>query len=253
MLIKILAIQTRIGEQLSLAARIHIFKQRADFVCLPEYWMMDDTVADHHRAALLHADQTAYMARLTEELGTTLIAGTTVEPHEDHLHNTAQVIRGGEVLGKYHKRNLMPGELAAGLRRGATPLIVEVDGVRVAVMICGDVFSPEFYDQLAELNADVIFIPTASPWIEGDRRSEKSKRDQVYYVDGASRAGAYVVKVCGVGLLFGKPLQGRSLIAAPWGILSQVRPEDEATERILTETLNIDELREFRAKRRSSR
>lgn len=253
MLAKVIAVQAQLGRPLSLAEKIHIFKQRADFVCLPEYWVMDDTVTDHHRAALLHADQTADLAGLAEELGTTLVAGTTVEPRASQLYNTSQVIRGGEVVGRYHKRNLMPGEQKAGLTPGTEPLVVDIDGVRVAVLICGDVFTPDFYDQLAKLQADLIFIPTASPRREGDRLSEKSRRDQVYFVDGASRAGAYVIKVCGVGSLFGKPLQGRSLIAAPWGILNQVRPEDEAAERIMTETLDLDELRDFRKKRRSGR
>jgi len=252
-LVKAIAVQARMGRPLSLAERIHIFKQRADFVCLPEYWLMDDSVKDHHRAALLHADQAEYLAQLSEELGTTLIAGTIVEPLENQLCNTCQIIRGGEVLGKYCKRNLMPGELKAGMTPGTAHLVVDIDGIRVAVLICGDVFSPDFYDQLAELQADLIFIPTASPRRDADRLSEKSRRDQVYFVDGASRASAFVIKVCGVGSLFGKPLQGRSLIAAPWGMLNQVQIQDEAAERTMTETLDIAELRDFREKRRSSR
>jgi predicted amidohydrolase len=237
------------GRPLSLAEKIHIFKQRPDFVCLPEYWLMDDTVTDHHRAALLHADQTAYLSRLSDELDTTLIAGTTVDPADSQLANTCTVFRSGEVLGRYRKRNLMPGELKVGMVPGKEPLVVDIDGIRVAVLICGDVFTPGFYDQLAQLQVDLIFIPTASPHRERDRKSEKAKRDQAYFVEGAMRSGAFVVKVCGVGSLFGKPLQGRSLIAAPWGILSQVQPEDEATERIMTETFDFDELREFRKKR----
>ena len=48
--------------------------------------------------------------------------------------------------------------------------------------------------------------------------------------------------------IFSRPLQGRSLIAAPWGVLSQVSPTDEQRKRMLVQTLDIDELREFRRK-----
>ena len=121
MLVKTIGVQARMGRPLSLSEKIHIFKLRPDFVCLPEYWAMDDTVTDHHRAALLHADQTAGLVGLSDELRTTLIAGTVVEPRGNQLYNTSMVIRGGEVLGRYHKRNLMPGEAKAGITPGTVP------------------------------------------------------------------------------------------------------------------------------------
>jgi len=62
---------------------------------------------------------------------------------------------------------------------------------------------------------------------------------------------AYVVKTCGVGNLFGKPRQGRSLIAAPWGILKRVDYYSEMSPCILTEILDIAELRDFRAKKKT--
>jgi len=49
--------------------------------------------------------------------------------------------------------------------------------------------------------------------------------------------------------LWGGYLQGRSLVAAPWGILTRIPPYDENKRRILSFTLDIAELREFRAKR----
>jgi predicted amidohydrolase len=55
------------------------------------------------------------------------------------------------------------------------------------------------------------------------------------------------VKVCGVGSLFGGRLQGRSLVAAPWGVLNRVPPTEEDRPQVITANLSIDELREFRA------
>jgi predicted amidohydrolase len=67
-------------------------------------------------------------------------------------------------------------------------------------------------------------------------------------VSGAERSGAYVIKACGVGTLFGNALQGRSLIASPWGILAQTELSGESEKRLLTITVDISELREFRSK-----
>jgi predicted amidohydrolase len=127
--------------------------------------------------------------------------------------------------------------------------VVDIGRVRIGQMICGDVFHPELYDELGEREVDLIMIPTASPLRPDDTLSMKRDRDRRYFVDGARRAGAYVVKACGVGNLFGKPLQGRSLIASPWGIMSQVDRSNESTPRIISETIDIAELHEFRRKR----
>lgn len=248
MLVKVVAVQSLMGLPLSMAGKIQIFKQRPDFVCLPEYWLIDNTVEDHHRAAVRGPEYTEYLTRLSEELATCLVAGTIVEADGDRLYNTCFVINKGEVLGRYRKRFPLPGERGSGLLPGNESLVLNIEGLRVAPLICGDVFHPELYDELADHKTDIIFVPTVSPHRPVDPISEKKTRDRVYFLDGARRSGAFVVKVCGVGLLFGKPLQGRSLIAAPWGILNQIGYHEEASERILIETLDIDELRDFRRK-----
>lgn len=248
MLVKVLAIQSRLGQRLSLAAKIQIFKQRPDFVCLPEYWLVDESTVDHQRAAIIAPEAIEYLTRLSDELGTCLIAGSIIEAAGDQLYNTCLVINRGEILGRYRKRFPFGGELLNGVSAGSGNLIVEVDGVRVAVMICSDVFHPELYAELAEQNVDLIFIPTASPFRSDDTIPDKRARDRTYFWEGAKTSGAYLVKVCGVGTLFGRPQQGRSLMAAPWSILSRVGYDEESRERILSETLDIDELRDFRQK-----
>lgn len=243
-----MALQARLGQPLSLAGRIQVFKQRPDFVCLPEYWLIDDSTEDHHRAALRGPGFTEYLSGLSEELSTCLIAGTIVEAKDDRLYNTCLVLNRGLLIGRYRKRYPMPGELDHGISPGSENLVVEVDGVRVAVLICSDVFHPELYDELADLGVDLVFVPTASPYRSPDPVSEKKARDQAYFVDGSRRSGAFVVKTCGVGSVFSRQLQGRSLVAAPWGILGQVSYDEEASERALIEILDIEEVRDFRGK-----
>jgi predicted amidohydrolase len=250
MLIKIVAVQARMGQRLNLEERIHIFKQRPDFVCLPEYWLFDDTATDFHRAALAAPDQLKYLSGLSDELSTCLIAGTVVEAVDNRLYNTAHILNRGDWLGSYRKRHPVPGELKKGISPGTHATVIDSEGVRLAILICGDVFVPERYEELRDLNVDVVFVPTTSAFRPDDSLSQKNRRDERYFLDGAKSACAYVVKVCGVGSIFGHPLQGRSLICAPWSILKQVEARSEQGKQLITITLDIEEVRDFRRKNR---
>ena len=101
---------------------------------------------------------------------------------------------------------------------------------------------------ITALDTDIVFIPTTSPLRPMETITDKFTRDKMIFVDGAREAGSFLVKCCAVGRLWGGDLQGRSLVAAPWGIITRVPPTEEARRRILSITLDITELREFRAK-----
>lgn len=250
MLVKVVAVQAQMGQPLTLEEKLYIFREQPEFVCLPEYYLLDETVEDYHRAALRQSEYLQYLQRLSDELGTCLIAGTVVEPDGDKLFNTCYVIDHGTIVGGYRKRNPVPGERAKGISPGPKPLVLEFEDVRVGVLICGDVFEPSLYSELGHLEVDIVFIPTTSAFRPADSLSRKAHRDEIYFRSGAELAGAYVVKTCGVGSIFGHPLQGRSLIAAPWGMLSRVQALSEQEKRLLRETLDIAELRDFKSKYR---
>ncbi len=250
MLVKVIAMQARMGRELSLAEKIRVFRERPDFVCLPEYWLLDETIGDFQRAALRRVEQVSYLTALSDQLATCLIGGTVIEAEGARLFNSCPVINRGSVLGRYRKRHPVTNEAARGINPGTDELVLDVDGVRIGVMVCGDVFHPERYDDQARRQVDIVFIPTTSPYRAGDSQAMKNERDHKYFVEGARRSGAYAVKTCGVGDLLGRPLQGRSLIAAPWGILSRIDSRHESDPQTITEILDIDELRDFRSKSR---
>jgi predicted amidohydrolase len=250
-LVKIAAIQARLGVPLALEEKILVFKQRPDFVCLPEYYLMSASDPDYHRAALKIRENLTALTRLSSDLSTCLIGGTVVEPVEDRLFNASFVINRGNVLGGYRKRYPVTGEVEKGISGGSEMAVFDIERVRVGILICGDVFYPENFIELARRDVDIIFIPTTSPFREDDRSHDKEARDRQYFTEGASLAGAFVVKTCGVGSIFGKPLQGRSLIAAPWGIIRRVDFTGEQQEQIICETVDVEEIREFRRKRRA--
>ena len=241
------------GQRLSFDQKLHIFKQRPDFVCLPEFWVLDNTVNDYQRAALSYPEYTEYLARLSDELATCLIAGTVVEPEGERLYNTCLVFDRGREVGRYRKMHPVEGETRKGFSRGSDVAVFEFDGLRVGLLVCADVLHQELYDRLAEEEPDIVFVPTISPLQEREPISAKRNRDRKYFRDGAIRASSYICKVCGVGTFNARPLQGRSLFAAPWGILKQIDYASEDKEQIMSLTLDIDELREFRHRARQNR
>lgn len=249
MLRKIIIVQCHPGRQLSLEENLMVFKQRPDFVVLPEYYNVDPEQIDLVHNSAQAPQRLDYCQVLADRFGGTLIAGTAIEADGGRFYNTSTVYQQGEVIGHYRKINPTPNERRRGITPGKSAGLFEVDGVRISIMICADVLLPENFSKLAELKPDIIFVPTTSPLRPGEAVKDKYTRDQHIFVDGAGRSGSFVVKCCGVGELWGGQLQGRSLAAAPWGILSRVPPDKEEHPRIMSLVLDIAELREFRKKR----
>jgi predicted amidohydrolase len=215
---------------------------------LPEYYNVDperrDTVSNASRAA----EYLRYCRTLSDRFGTVLIAGTAIEWDHGRFFNTACIFDRGIAIGQYRKVNPTLRERENGIASGGEIGAFEIDGVRIAVIICADVFQRESFSRLAALEADIVFVPTTSPLRPMETVSDKFTRDKTIFVAGAREVGGYLVKCCASGRLWGKDLQGRSLVAAPWGIITRVSPTEEGKGRILSVTLDIAELREFRAK-----
>jgi len=253
MLVRVIAVQTRLGERLSLEGKLHIFRRRPDFVCLPEYCFVNRAMPDFSRAALDIRENTRYLEYLSLELDTCLIGGSIVEAGGDSLYNSTYVYQRGALVGRYRKLNPVSGEISKGILPGDRVFTTTVNGVKIGIMICADALNAGLFEVMAREAVDIIFIPTTSPHRPAESKSEKHKRDNDIYVNGAGKAGAFVVKTCGVGSLFDKPLQGRTLIAAPWGVLGRVQTHQESERTMISLVLDIDEIRDFRGKHNQRR
>ncbi|MDL5155914.1 nitrilase-related carbon-nitrogen hydrolase [Actinomycetospora termitidis] len=89
------------------------------------------------------------------------IALVASEPHGGRI--TAVVVGpDGELLGRYAKTHLWgPDERAAFVPGDGTPLLVDLAGLRCAVVICFDVEFPEVVRGVALAGAEVVLVPTA--------------------------------------------------------------------------------------------
>jgi len=250
MLVKVLQIQSQLGKKLSLEERLMIFKQKPDFICFPEYALVGENDPDFARSALSARENLNYFSGLSESLSACIIGGSVVEAESDSLFNSAYLFDNGRIAGRYRKLNPVSGEVAKGILPGDKIFTTEIDSVKLGILICADALNTQLFTRIARHNPDLIFIPTTSPAKPDERKIEKFRRDQEIYVRAAQEASCYIVKTCAVGSLFGKPLQGRSLVAAPWGILKRVEPHAESYPCMLSTILDIDEVRDFRRKKK---
>ena len=168
------------------------------------------------------------------------------EKVDSAIYNTCFVFRKGQKIASYRKQFPTEHELQRGITPGKKYIVFEIEGIRVGIMICADVLHEEAFRKLGKLKADIVFVPTVSPLRPHDTLEARAQRDHDIFIQGALLAKAYIVKTCGIGQIFGHTQNGRSLVAAPWGILWQVMPENEQQPRIQNIILDMDELREFR-------
>lgn len=246
MLINVVICQLQVGGGISLAEKIHIFKHKPDFVCLPEYFLIPPESDDYSSFACKYDQNLKLLGRWSNELDTTLIGGTVVDRNGSSYHNTSYAFRRGEKIAIYRKQFPTENEMRKGIAAGRKMMVFQVDGIKVGILICADVLHRECFEKLGRMKADLIFVPTVSPLLEHDSPECKAERDESIFINGAKISGAYVIKTCGLGTIFGHNLNGRSLVAAPWGVLWQVSPESEQHPRIQSLLLDIEELREFR-------
>ena len=247
MMIRVVICQVPIRERgLTLEEKLSIMKKGADIVCLPEYFLMPAESTDYSLLASKYEWNIKYLARLSRDLNTTIVGGTVAVRTGDRMYNTCFVFSKGYRIGSYRKVHPTVGEREKGISPGEQYTSWKVNGVRIGVLICADVLHSESFEEMKRQSVDIVFIPITSPYRPLDTVEEKAKRDSEIFVGGAMTAKGYIVKTCTTGSIFGRRLQGRSLVAAPWDLLWNVFPESESRSIIHSYDLDIDRLREYR-------
>jgi len=134
----------------------------------------------------------AALDQLLELDGITLVIGHPARMGAERF-NAATVLRDGHRLGQYHKMLLPNHEVFDECRYftpGVAPLVVEVDGVKLGVLICEDVWHVEPAAEAAEAGADCLVVLNASPF----HRDKIDARQQTarYRVEETGLPLAYV-------------------------------------------------------------
>jgi len=106
---------------------------------------------------------------ITEVSGIDLVLGHPWQ-EDDKLFNSVSWIRNGLLLGRYHKQCL-PNYAIFDEKRyfsaGHQSLVIDVKGIRCAVVICEDCWEPGPIRQALQAGAHLLLTPNASPYRRG--------------------------------------------------------------------------------------
>ncbi len=134
--------------------------------------------------------------------------------------NAAAVLRDGRVQTSYVKHHL-PNYGVFDERRlfesGTTPCVVEVDGLKVSIAICEDIWQPDSPAEVAlgESGADLLLVINASPFERG-----KDHRRRELCKEVAKRTEQTVAYVNCVGAQDELVFDGGSLVVRPDGTVA---------------------------------
>jgi NAD+ synthase (glutamine-hydrolysing) len=137
---------------------------------------------------------------------------------DGHRYNAASWIREGTVIGRYFKQEL-PNYAVFDERRyfspGDKPLVVELEGTRVGVIICEDLWKPGPAAQARAAGAEMLISPNASPY-----RDEKLADRLAMFDERLKDCGLPIVYCNLVGGQDELVFDGRSMLVSADGSFS---------------------------------
>jgi predicted amidohydrolase len=237
-----MAIRPNIDENLK-ASKTQILiaaKTQPALIALPEYFTVPNCMAEFTDAAAISKNTCQktlnFLQTISKEIGDIyLLGGTVLQEDSGQYYNTSTLWKNGTLIAKYKKINPIACEVKAGVAKGCTPQVLNLDFGHLGMIVCADSFDPTLVKKVAELGAEIVSLPVAAmgahPTVKGHPLTEAIARNY----------GVFVLKV---GNVSSSMRGGRSAIIAPWGVLGEVTdaPEDS----ILSADLDMEKLREYR-------
>jgi omega-amidase len=209
------------------------------FISLPEFFALPANVEDNKHiekvAEETYEPAVQLLKRVSKEVDAYIVGGTVFERFRGKYYNTCLFLRHGEIMGKFRKMHLTEWEKKAGLNVGRTFRVFETEFCKVGILICADLFYPRTVRRLADLGAEVIFLPVSAsrthPYVKGHPLTTKRAEDNKVFIlkNGNTRSNSR---------------GGNSAIISPWGILNQAK--DEMNTKIISADLDITKLRKYR-------
>jgi predicted amidohydrolase len=154
-----------------------------------------------------------------EEAGThaVVVGGFAEQGDDGTVYNSAAIVDGTGVLAVYRKAHLWNREALIFDRGDAPAPVLDTSIGRIGLMICYDLFVPEFTRGVALAGADIIVVPTNSPNTDAARSHDNIG---VSIARATAHVNRVFVAVCDRwGTERGIQWVGRSVIADPDGDL----------------------------------
>ncbi|MGH6918250.1 MAG: carbon-nitrogen hydrolase family protein [Geminicoccaceae bacterium] len=174
------------------------------------------------------------VAALAQKSDIALLLGYPERDGDGAIYNAAHLIgRDGRSLANYRKCHLF-GDLDRGMFRAgeSQPAVIELDGIRIGLLICYDVEFPEAVRLLALQDVELVAVPTALMEPFGVVARTRAIENQVFlaYANRCGREGG--LRYCGLSCVVGP--DGTDLVRADRG------------EELVFADLDLDRLRAAR-------
>ncbi len=156
---------------------------KADLVLFPELSLSGYPPEDLLFHKGMKRQVAAAMERVRSEVTGVAVMVGYPDYTDDAIYNAAALIRDGKVLANYHKQEL-PNYLVFDEKRyfkpGADSRIVELNGIRVGLLICEDVWEPKPARAVSAAGAQLLVVINGSPYsLQYQRRREDIVRARI--------------------------------------------------------------------------
>lgn len=140
---------------------------KTDIIVLPEVWTCGWSPEHFRDTAEKMQESTTinFLSSIAKQYNCWIIGGSFITNDNGHYFNTCPVInRLGKLICTYSKNHLYSyygcreGEF---VERGASPVLVDIEGVKTGLTICYDIRFPEIYRAYRKVGAD-LFINCAA-------------------------------------------------------------------------------------------
>lgn len=217
----------------------------ADFVFLPEVWTVgwEPSVFRATAETLENSSAVKMLKEIAKKYNTNIIGGSFIRKNGDDFFNSCPVItRKGEVAAIYDKNHLYSyygdneGEY---IKRGSSPVMVEIEGIKIGLTICYDIRFPELYRAYRIAGADILVNMAA--W----GKHKKIPWDTMT-TSRAVENQSYMIALTQTGMLSnGEENLGHSMIIDYEG---KILDEIEEIEGGIYAEVNLNKMYEFRNK-----
>jgi NAD+ synthase (glutamine-hydrolysing) len=149
------------------AARTARDAHGADLVVFPELALSGYPPED----LLLHSGMrrriAASLERLSKEVRDVAVLVGYPEYLGREIYNSAALIRDGAIIAN-HRKQCLPNYKVFDEKRyftaGAHPTVIELNGARLGLMVCEDIWEPEPARAARAAGAELLFVINASPY-----------------------------------------------------------------------------------------
>jgi len=135
---------------------------KTDVLVLPEVWTVGWSCSHFRDTAqnLYSGSVAEFLSETARKYNMNIIGGSFITKDCDRYYNTCPVFdRNGNFTASYNKMHLYAYygcDEDKYVSRGASPCLVELDGVKYGISICYDIRFPELYRAYAKAGADVL-------------------------------------------------------------------------------------------------